>query len=239
MFLYFLYYGSAIILIPGIIFAIYAQYKVNSTFKKFDHVPTQYNVYANEVAEMLLQKNGCNVTVRQTGGHLSDNYNPKDQTLNLSNATYGKNSISAVGVAAHEVGHACQHNENHFLLKLRIAIVPAVNIGTMLAFPLAILGVILEYVASVATIGTVLLAVGILLYSLSTIFALITLPVELNASRRAEQMLLDGGYITRSEQKQVKKVLNAAALTYVASLVVSLLQLFRFLVLIAQMRKDD
>ncbi len=238
MFLYFLYYGSAIILIPGIIFAIYAQHRVNSTFKKYDRVQTENNVYANEVAQMLLEKNGCQVSVQRINGNLTDNYNPKDYTLNLSSSTYGKNSISAVGVAAHEVGHACQHHENHFLLKLRMAIVPAVNIGSMLAFPLAILGIILEYVASVSAFGTVLIALGIVLYSLSTIFALITLPVELNASRRAEQMLVDGGYITRSERKKVRSVLSAAALTYFASLVVSLLYLFRFLIIIGRMRKD-
>ncbi len=238
MFLYFLYYGSAIILIPGIIFAIYAQFRVNSTFKKYDRVQTQNDVCANEVAQMLLDKNGCSVHVQRINGHLTDNYNPKDYTLNLSNSTYGKTSISAVGVAAHEVGHACQHHENHLLLKLRMAIVPAVNIGSMLAFPLAILGILIEYVASVATFGTVLIALGIVLYSLSTIFALITLPVELNASRRAEKMLTEGGYITSSERKKVRAVLSAAALTYFASLVVSLLYLLRFLIIIGRMRKD-
>lgn len=239
MFLYFLYWGTGIILIPGILFAIYAQFRVNSAFKKYDRVQTQNNVYANEVAQMLLEKNGCSVTVQRVGGNLSDNYNPKDYTLNLSSSTYGKNSIAAVGVAAHEVGHACQHNENHFLLKLRMAIVPAVNIGSALAFPLAIFGIILEYVASVSTFGTILIALGIVLYSLSTIFALITLPVELDASRRAEKMLVEGGYITSAERKKVRRVLSAAALTYFASLVVSLLYLLRFLVIIARLRKND
>ena len=188
---------------------------------------------------MLLHQNGCSVSVQRINGNLTDNYNPKNQTLNLSNSTYGKTNIAAIGVAAHEVGHACQHNENNLLLKLRIAIVPAVNIGSILAFPLAILGILIEYVASIATFGTLLIAIGIVLYSLSTIFALITLPVEINASRRAERMLYEGGYITASEKKQVRSVLNAAALTYFASLVVSLLYLLRFLVIIARLRKDN
>ena len=237
--MYFLYYGSAIILIPGILLSIYAQFKVHNTFNRFSNVQSSKNYSASDVAQMLLHQNGCSVTVQRINGTLSDNYNPRNQTLNLSNSTYGKTNIAAIGVAAHEVGHACQHNENNFLLKLRMAIVPAVNIGSMLAFPLAILGVLIEYVASIATFGTLLIAMGIILYSLSTVFALITLPVELNASRRAEKMLYEGGYITASEKKQVRNVLNAAALTYFASLVVSLLYLLRFLVIIARLRKDD
>ena len=236
--MYFLYYGSAIILIPGILLALYAQFKVHRTFNKFSKVESENNYSASDLAHMLLQQNGCSVSVQRVNGNLSDNYNPKDQTLNLSDSTYGKTNIAAIGVAAHEVGHACQHNENNFMLRLRIAIVPAVNIGSMLAFPLAILGILIEYFASVATFGTILIALGIILYSLSTVFALITLPVELDASRRAEKMLYEGGYITKREKKQVRSVLNAAALTYFASLVVSLLYLFRFLVIIARLRKD-
>ena len=235
----FLYYGSAIILIPGIILSIYAQFKVHNTFNRFSNVESERNYSASDVAHMLLQQNGCSVSVQRTPGKLTDNYNPKNQTLNLSESTYGKTNIAALGVAAHEVGHACQHNENNALLKLRMAIVPAVNIGSMLAFPLAILGVLLEYVAAVTSFGTVLIALGIILYSLSTVFALITLPVEINASRRAEKMLYEGGYVTAGEKKQVRTVLNAAALTYFASLVVSLLYLLRFLVIIASLRKDD
>lgn len=237
--MYFLYYGSLVILIPGILFALYAQYKVHGTFNKYSKVESEKNYSASEVAQMLLAKNGCSVSVQRINGHLSDNYNPKNQTLNLSNSTYGKTNIAAIGVAAHEVGHACQHNENNALLKMRMAIVPAVNIGSMLAFPLAILGILIEYVASIATFGTLLIALGIVLYSLSTVFALITLPVELNASKRAEKMLYEGGYITAREKKQVRSVLNAAALTYLASLVTSLLYLFRFLLIIANLRKDN
>ena len=235
----YLYYGSAIVLIPGILFALYAEFKVHRTFNKFSKVESERNYSASDVAYMLLQKNDCNVSVQRVNGNLTDNYNPKNQTLNLSNSTYGKTNIAAIGVAAHEVGHACQHNENNLMLRIRMAIVPAVNIGSILAFPLAILGVLIEYVASIATFGTVLIALGIILYSLSTVFALITLPVEINASRRAEKMLYEGGYVTAREKKQVRSVLNAAALTYFASLVVSLLYLFRFLSILGRLRNND
>ena len=241
MFWYFLYYGSAIIILPGLIFSIFANVKIKTTFNKYNKVSTLKGEGASTIAYNLLLQSGCPTNVDMVEGHLSDHYNPKTKVLSLSRTTFSSNSVASVAVAAHEAGHAVQDNEGYFLLKLRSFIVPFVNIGSYLAFPLAIIGVILEYFAlkSTGTIGSILIGLGILLYSLSTIFALITLPVELNASKRALQMLLDYGYITKGEKKQMQKVLFAAALTYVASLVVSILYLLRFLLIIASIRKKD
>lgn len=238
---YFIYYASMIVILPGILVAIFAQFKVNSTFKKYNNVNSEKRISASEVAYNLLKDSSCPPLVEMTEGHLTDNYNPKTKILSLSRTTYYSSSVASIGVAAHEVGHATQDNENYFLLKFRSAMVPVVNIGSYLAFPLAILGVFLEFASSITTekIGTILIAIGILLYSLSTIFALVTLPVELNASKRALNMLVVGGYLTPQETKQAKKVLSAAAFTYFASLLVSLLYLLRFIILIASIRKKD
>ena len=241
MFWYFLYYASAIIILPGILFSIYASFRVKSTFKKYNKITTIRGEKASSVAYKLLLNNGCPTSVTSVDGHLTDHYNPKTKVLALSNTTYYSNSVASVAVAAHEAGHAVQDNDGYFLLKLRSSLVPFVNIGSYLAFPLALIGVFLEYASltSVETIGQILIAIGIILYSLSTIFALVTLPVEINASSRALKMLIDGGFITETEKKQMRYVLYTAALTYVASLVVSLLYLFRFLILLASLRKRD
>ncbi len=238
---YYFYWGSAILLIPGILFSIYASIRVNTTFKKYDKVSTQRGESANAIAHRLLEQSGCNVNIISTSGHLTDHYNPKNNTLALSQSTRNSCSVSAIAVASHEVGHATQHKDGHFLLKLRIAIVPVVNVGTYLAFPLAILGVLLEYfsLTTIKDLGSILIVVGIVLYSLSSLFALITLPVEINASSRALKMLTQGGYITPSEKGQMRYVLYTAALTYVASLVTSLLYLFRFILILSSFRKKD
>ena len=238
---YFIYYATGIIILPGLLFALFAQFKVNSTFKKYNKVQTLSGESASKVAYNLLKENNCPTLIEHINGNLTDNYNPKTKVLSLSNATYNNSSVAAVGVAAHEVGHATQDNDGYFLLKLRSFIVPFVNIGSYLAFPLAILGIVLEFASNlkIANLGTILIVIGIILYSLSTIFSLITLPVELNASSRALKMLIEGGHLTESEKRQAKKVLTAAALTYVASLAVSLLYLLRFIILILNMRRKD
>jgi Zn-dependent membrane protease YugP len=160
--------------------------------------------------------------------------------LALSESTYNNTSIAALGVAAHEVGHACQDEENYFPLKLRSILVPIVNLGSRIAIPIVILGIIIEFLAGVSGgIGGYLISIGIICYSLSTIFCLITLPVEINASRRALKMLESSGALTSEELKGAKKVLSAAALTYVASLFVSLLYLLRFLLIVSRFRRRD
>ncbi len=239
MFLYMYWYGY-IIIIPGILFALWAQIRVSTTFAKYDKVQSRSNWTASDLSRMLLEKNGCAVVVQPTKGKLTDNYNPKTGVLSLSEATYNSSSVAALGVAAHEVGHAVQHEEGYFLLKLRSFIVPAVNFATYLAIPLVIIGVLLEWlVVAAPTVGSVFISLGIICYSLATVFSLITLPVELNASRRAKKMLLETGVLEEDEVKQVGKVLNAAAMTYFAGLLVSLLYFLRFLLIVGQFRRRD
>ena len=198
-------------------------------------------ITGKEAARKVLDMNDVDgVTVNAIKGSLTDHYDPRDKTLNLSEPVYDSTSVAAIGVAAHEAGHAVQDSEDYIPLKIRGAIVPVVNIGTRLAVPVAILGIIIEWLARTPTmehVGTYVLAAGILMYSLTAIFALITLPVEINASRRAVNALIDGGMIAMEEKRYVKKVLTAAAMTYVASLAISLLYLLRFLIIISGSRK--
>lgn len=244
MFFYILYYGSMIILIPGIIFSIYAQIRVNTTFKRYSRVQASSNVTAAQLGRTLLDRNGLNyVSVQQVPGSLTDNYNPQTEILSLSESTYGSNSVAALAVAAHEVGHALQKRDGYKPMKLRSILVPITNFGSRLALPIAIIGLIIEWLAansSTYQLGKTVVAIGILAYALSSIFALITLPVELNASKRAGKILYDTGILNQKETSQAKQVLHAAALTYVASLLVSLLYLLRFIVIISQFsRKRD
>lgn len=227
-----LYYldWTYLLLIPGLILGLWAQHRVNSTYREYGKVETALGRPAWEVAQDLLRRNG-NAVVRigRIHGQLTDHYDPAKEVLNLSDGVYGSSSVAALGVAAHEAGHAMQKQEGYAPLKLRTAAVPIVNFGSSAATPLFVLGLIFSWQP--------LVYVGIALFSLSVIFALITLPVEFDASRRAVRMLTEGGYVTESERAGVKAVLNAAALTYVASAVASLLSLLRLL-LIAR-RNDD
>ena len=227
-----LYYldWTYLLLIPGLILGLWAQHRVNSTYREYGKVGTALGRPAWEAAQDLLRRNG-NAVVRigRVRGQLTDHYDPAKEVLNLSDGVYGSSSVAALGVAAHEAGHAMQKQEGYAPLKLRTAAVPIVNFGSSAATPLFVLGLIFSWQP--------LVYVGIALFSLSVIFALITLPVEFDASRRAVRMLTEGGYVTESERAGVKAVLNAAALTYVASAVASLLSLLRLL-LIAR-RNDD
>ena len=238
---YYLYYASLIILIPGILFAVFSQFLINSTYKKYSSVKAESGWIAGEMSEMLLERYDCNgVLVQRISGHLTDNYNPSKDVLNLSESVYGSSSISALGVAAHECGHACQKHSGSLLMAIRSFLVPVTNVGSMLAVPVAIIGVLIEWFASgTQNVGTYILSFGIMLYSLSTIFALLTLPVEIDASRRALKMLKETAVLDKSELTGARKVLTAAALTYVASLVVSFLYLLRFILLISSIRKKD
>ena len=227
-----LYYldWTYLLLIPGLILGLWAQHRVNSTYQEYGKVGTALGRPACEVAQDLLRRNGNKeVRVGRVHGQLTDHYDPAKEVLNLSDGVYGSSSVAALGVAAHEAGHAMQKQEGYAPLKLRTAAVPIVNFGSSAATPLFVLGLIFSWQP--------LVYVGIALFSLSVIFALITLPVEFDASRRAVRMLTEGGYVTESERAGVKAVLNAAALTYVASAVTSLLSLLRLL-LIAR-RNDD
>ncbi len=215
---------TLILLIPGILLALWAQMKVKSTFKKWSKVMTSNKITGVEIARNILDNNGLNkIPINETKGHLTDNYNPIKKTLNLSQPVYSSSSVAAVGIAAHEAGHAIQHKNSYFPLSFRNGIYPIANFSSWLSYPLVIMGIIMS--------TPVLIKIGILLFSAFVVFTVITLPVEYNASRRAVRILTRSGTLNRSELAGVKKVLNAAALTYVASALTSLLNLLRLLIL--------
>lgn len=220
-----MYYDTTmILLIPAMILAMVAQFKVKSTFKRFMQVANQRGLTGADVARQILNSNGLyNVPVEQVGGSLSDHYDPRDTTVRLSPEVFSGRSIASVSVAAHEVGHAIQHAEYYKPMTLRAAIFPAVNLSSNAAVPLAILGLVLGF--------TPLIDIGIILFTIVVAFHMVTLPVEFNASSRAIAQLVQGGLIYDEEQALAKKVLNAAAMTYVAAAAVAVMQLVRLLVL--------
>lgn len=226
----FYYDWTYLLIIPGLILGLWAQHKVKSAYAEYSRISTRLGRSAASVVDDLLRRNGNNkVRIGRVSGELTDHYNPADETLKLSDGVYASSSIAALGIAAHEAGHAMQKHENYAPLMLRTAIVPAVNICSGLSTPLFFLGLLMSWEP--------LLTLGIILFAASTVFALVTLPVEFNASNRAVAMLTEGGYVSREEERGVRKVLNAAALTYVAAAVTSLLSLLR-LVMIANRRRD-
>ena len=233
--IYLVYLVSALLLLPCILLAAWASARVHSTYGKYSRMPTSSDWVASDCARMLLERNGCSdVSVVRGKGHLTDNFNPAAMTVTLSESTYDSNSVAAVAVCAHEVGHVVQRSEGYLPYKLRKALVPITNIGSMLAFPLAIVGIILEWTLATTEIGNVVVFIAVCLYGLSTLFTLVTLPVELNASRRAKAMLAETGVLTtREEQKAAATVLSAAAMTYMAALLTSLVYFLRFLFYIA------
>lgn len=226
----FFYDWTYLLIIPGLILGLWAQFKVKNTYAEYSRIPTRLGRSAAVVVDDLLRRNGNNkVRIGRVSGQLTDHYNPGNETLNLSEGVYGSASVAALGIAAHEAGHAMQKHEGYAPLTIRTLIVPAVNICSSLSTPLFFLGLLMSWEP--------LLTLGILLFAASTVFALVTLPVEFNASNRAVAMLTEGGYVTGEEERGVRKVLNAAALTYVAAAVTSLLSLLR-LVMIANRRRD-
>ncbi|MDD6050548.1 MAG: zinc metallopeptidase [Clostridiales bacterium] len=226
----FYYDWTYLLIIPGLLLGIWAQMKVKSTYAEYSRKSTRLGRSAASVVDDLLRRNGNNrVSIGRVSGELTDHYNPANETLNLSDGVYASDSIAALGVAAHEAGHAMQKLEGYAPLRIRTAIVPAVNICSGLSTPLFILGLVMAWEP--------LTTLGIVLFAASTVFALVTLPVEFNASNRAVAMLTEGGYVNGEEERGVRKVLNAAALTYVAAAVTSLLSLLRLL-LIARRRND-
>ena len=226
---YWLFLG---LLLACAIFSGWASARVHSTYRAFQDMTTRSHMTGYDTAVRLLRSNGVNdISIGRVKGSLSDHYHPKKQIVNLSDSTYGNTSIAAVAVAAHEIGHVMQKKKGYIPYKLRTALVPVVNIGTYLALPLVIVGMVLDlFVAKTqnSDIGYWMAMAGVLLYGGSTIFMLVTLPVELNASRRAKQMLLAEGIITEDEAPYAEKMLSAAAMTYVASLLTSLVYFLRF-----------
>ncbi len=216
------------------VFAMYASRKVTTTFQTYSRVACQSNMTGYDAAKRLLRANGiADVSVGRVKGALSDHYHPTKRVVNLSDSTYGSPSVGAVAVAAHEVGHVVQKKKGYLPYKIRTALVPVVNIGSRLALPMVLLGMLLDllvYVEGESTLGFTLAMIGVALYGSAFLFQLVTLPVEYNASRRAKQMLRDEGVLTETELVGADKVLDAAALTYVAGMATSLLYFLRFLI---------
>ena len=223
-----------ILVIIGAVLSMAASAKVNSTFSKYSKVRSMTGMTGEDAAKRLLNSQGIyDVTVRPVKGQLTDHYDPRTKTVNLSESVFHSTSVAAIGVAAHECGHAMQDNVGYVPLKLRGAIVPVANIGSQAAFPLIIIGVL------IGGMGSPLVNIGLILFSLAVIFQLITLPVALNASRRAITLLDQVGILGGQEVNQTRKVLGAAALTYVAALAASVLQLLRLVILFGGRRDND
>lgn len=232
MFYYPYYFDpTMLIVLPGLLLALWAQFRVNSTFGKYQRVSARSGRTAAEAARMLLDQNGLtDVRIERIAGHLSDHYDPRGKVLRLSDSVMNSTSIAALGVAAHEAGHAVQDAQGYKPLVLRSALAPVVSIGSNLAIPLFVMGLIFTWEP--------LVNIGILLFSLVVLFSLVTLPVEFNASRRALATLEGSAILDSDEIGGARSVLSAAALTYVASALQAILNLLRLLVLSGRNRDD-
>lgn len=224
MFGYFYLDSTLLILIPGIVLALWAQTRVRGVFNEYSGIFSNNGWTAEMMARRILDENGLHdVQVTGAAGVLSDHYDPRRQVLRLSESVHGSSSLAALGVAAHEVGHALQHRHGYAPMALRSAIVPVASIGSYLAWPLLIFGMLMA--------NQPLILWGVCAFGFAVLFQLVTLPVELNASRRALTLLEEGGYLTQMELPGARKVLSAAALTYLAALLMGVLQLLRLLLL--------
>lgn len=220
---------------PAIILSMYAQYKVNSTFKKYSEVAASSNATGAQVARALLDENGLNdVAIEPIQGELTDHYDPRSKVLRLSQSIFYGHSLAALGVAAHEAGHAVQDGTGYVPMKIRAGLVPAASFGSSLAPMIIIIGIVLLY--SGALFGNIFLQIGIVLFAAAVLFQIVTLPVEFNASNRALLMLTGTGFIQNNELAATKKVLNAAALTYLAAALAAIMQLIYF-ILLSQRRR--
>ncbi|MFQ6108834.1 MAG: zinc metallopeptidase [Candidatus Aminicenantales bacterium] len=214
------------LLIPPLILAIYAQQKVKSTYKRFSRKVAASRISAAELARRILRTSGADVKVEKVPGQLTDHYDPRKRVLRLSEGVYGSSSIAALGISAHEAGHALQHHGGYFPLQLRNAIYPVASFGSSLAFPLFFIGFIFSSQGP-----SILMDIGILLFAGAVAFSVLTLPVEFNASRRALSLLHKGGYLKKDELYGARQVLYAAALTYVAATAMAAMQLLRLFLL--------
>lgn len=225
----FLFDPTYILLLPALAFAMWAQFKVRSTYVKFSQVRAANGLTGREMARSIMTRNGVtDVSVEAVGGELTDHYDPRAKVVRLSQPIYGGDSISSIAVAAHEVGHVLQHQQGDFMLAFRSAIAPVVGIGSMLAFPLFFIGMI--FGARIGA-GTLLMDLGILFFAGAVLFHVVTLPVEFDASKRALAQLTESGAVAPQEIAGAKAVLDAAALTYVAAAAMAALQLLRLILL--------
>ena len=220
--------------LPAVIFAMWASANVNGTFKKYAKIHSRRGITGAEAARRVLDSKGLtNVRIERVSGNLTDHYDPRTNVIRLSDSVYSGTSEAAIGVACHEAGHAMQYAESYAPIKLRNAIIPVTNIGSRLAMPLILVGIFLSYLSDYLIIFAY---VGIICFAFSTVFQLVTLPTEFNASRRALSAIDDCGILDSEERSGAKKVLSAAALTYVAALAVSIMQLLRLITLVNRRR---
>ncbi len=220
-----------LILIAAVI-SIIAQIRVNTTFKKYSRVASTSGITGAQAADMILKSQGIyDVTIRHVAGNLTDHYDPRNRTLNLSDSVYSAHSVAAVGVAAHECGHAIQHAKGYTPLGLRSALVPVANLGSKLSWLFILAGMLFSF-------NHTLIVIGIIMFSLAVLFQIVTLPVEFNASSRALQLLESNGILYQNEVSMTRKVLSAAALTYVAAAASAILQLVRLILLFGGNRSD-
>ena len=225
---------TMILVLIGVLLSLWAQGRVNSAFRKYGRVRSRTGMTGAEAARRLLNSQGIyDVTIEHISGNLTDHYDPRSKVLRLSDAVYGSDSVAAVSVAAHECGHAMQDNEDYAPLRFRSALVPVANFGSQLSWPLIMIGVIF------GGLGSPLVQIGILMFTLAVLFQLVTLPVEFNASGRAIKLLDSQGILLAEEVSGTKKVLSAAALTYVAAAAASILQLLRLIMLFGGGRRRD
>lgn len=231
---YYYYDPTYLLVLIGALICILASARVNSVFRRYSQVRSHAGMTGREAAEKILRANGIyDVRVQHISGNLTDHYDPRNKTLSLSDATYQSASVAAIGVAAHECGHAVQHHVGYAPLKIRGALVPVANFGSMAAWPLIIMGLLIN-----SNGAMILINLGILLFSAAVLFQIVTLPVEFNASSRAVQVLENTGILYPEEIQATKKVLGAAALTYVASAASMILQLLRLLLISGRRNRD-
>ena len=235
------YYGFdwtyAVLVLPFVLLSLWASFNVNSTFKRYSQQYSRRRLTGAEAAQRVLSHNGVTgVRIERVNGNLTDHFDPKTNVIRLSDNVYDATSTAAIGVACHEAGHAVQYAQHYGPIKLRAAIIPITNIGSKLAMPLILLGILFNYSSD---FGFALVYVGIACFGLALLFQLITLPVEFNASRRAMNSIETAGILTDEEQRGARKTLTAAALTYVAAAALAFAQLLRLLIIFGGRRNDD
>ena len=231
---YFGFDWTVILVLIGVALSLWAQGRVTSTFNKYSKIRSRTGMTGAEAARRLLASQGIyDVTVQSVSGELTDHFDPRTKTVNLSQSVYNATSVAAIGVAAHECGHAMQHDQGYAPLRFRSALVPVANFGSRISWPLIVLGLVF------GGLGSPLVQIGILMFTLAVLFQLVTLPVEFNASGRAVKLLDAQGILVGDEVSGTKKVLSAAALTYVAAAASSILQLLRLIILFGGRRRDD
>ena len=229
------FYPTYILVLIGVVICLFASAKVNSTYAKYDRVRNHAGITGAMAAEQILRRAGIyDVRIERVSGRLSDHYDPANKVVRLSDSTYGSTSVAALGVAAHELGHVIQHATHYAPLSIRGALVPVANFGSGLAWPLIIIGLFFR-----GDMSSLMINLGIILFSAAVLFQIVTLPVEFNASSRAVKILGESGLLYEDEVYQARKVLTAAALTYVASAASAILQLLRIIILTGGRRNDD